>query len=258
MTIHSSRWQFSLRLAGNHLLMSLPIAMLSGFLVFLVWYPEPWRQILGVASIFVMVMIVNVVCGPMLTFVLANPLKSIRMLVLDLSLVALIQVIALGYGMWSVFLARPVAVVFEVDRFVLVTANEVLIDELREAPPTLRSLPWSGVRLFTVRQAQTQAEHLRSLELSLQGVTPAMRPAFWRPFEEAQIDFGRASKPLTELISKRPAQRDQLVKAAAMTGVPNADLRYVPLTSSKDLEWVTLLNVASDIVGYAPVDGFDE
>ena len=66
----------------------------------------------------------DVVCGPLLTLVLASPRKSRRERWLDFSLIGLIQLAALAYGMHSVWVARPVALVFEVDRLVVVTANE--------------------------------------------------------------------------------------------------------------------------------------
>ena len=41
-----------------------------------------------------------------------------------IAVVALIQLVALGYGLWTVFIARPVHLVFEIDRFRVVHAIE--------------------------------------------------------------------------------------------------------------------------------------
>jgi hypothetical protein len=51
--------------------------------------------------------------------------------------VALIQVAALAHGIWAVFSARPVILAFEVDRLVLITANEVQTEQLNQAPEGL-------------------------------------------------------------------------------------------------------------------------
>lgn len=53
-----------------------------------------------------------------------------------------------------------------------------------------------------------------------------------------------------ELLQRRPQA------AIAKTGLGADELRYLPLTSSKVKEWVALLDAQLDIVGYAPVDGF--
>lgn len=212
---------------------------------------------LGVTGIFGLVVLVDVVCGPLLTLVLASPSKSRSTLRWDLTLVAVVQLAALGYGMWSVFAARPVAVVFEVDRFVVVTANEVLVDQLDQAPTGLQSLPWAGVRYMAVRSAKTAEEQLQSVELSMNGVTTAVRPGWWLPFADVAQALGEAAKPLADLIDKRPEQREWIEHAVARTGLQGKDLRYLPLTSSRTMDWVVLLDEADKIVGHVPVDGFD-
>lgn len=257
VSIDPSRWRFALIWAGRHLMASVLAAALSALLVFLVWYPEPWRQMLGVAEIFGLIVAVDVVCGPLLTLVLANPRKLGRTLLLDLSLVALVQVAALGYGMWSVFVARPVVVAFEVDRFVVVTANEVLVEQLHEAPFGLQNLSCVGVRFLATRPAKNADEQLKSIELSMSGVTSAMRPGWWRPYDAAVQEIDRAARPLSELVRKRPEQRNVLNQAVQETGLAMSELKYLPLTSSRQTDWVILLNGVSRVVGYAQVDGFD-
>lgn len=252
-----SRWRFAVRWALAHLGISVAVAALSSWLVFSLWYPSPWRQLLGVAGIFGLVVVVDVVCGPLLTLVLASPQKSRRERWIDLSLVAVIQLAALGYGLWSVFSARPVAVVFEVDRLVVVTANEVQTEQLPDAPKGLQSLPWHGVHTVSLRKPVSSEEFLKSMDQSLQGVTQAMRPGWWRPLDEARSALNMKTKPLDALMNKRPEQRDVLLSAAAKTGLPVTGLRYLPLTSTKRNDWVALFNASGAFVGSAPVDGFD-
>ena len=249
--------RFACRWAGGHLAISMVAAVLSALLVFGLWYPTPWRQMLGVSGIFWLVMVVDLVCGPLLTFVLASPRKSRRERRVDLSLVAAIQLIALGYGLWSISQARPVVLAFEVDRLVIVTANEVQTDQLFEAPPDLQSVPWLGVRKIGLRSARTSQEYVQSIDQSMQGVSPAMRPGWWRPYEEVRSKVVQRAKPLVGLMGRGPEHQRTLEKAAAQTGLPVASLRYLPLTSSKTLDWVALLNEQGDMVGHAPVDGFD-
>ena len=258
MTGLTPRIRFALRWAFWHLAVSLLVAALASLLVFGLWYPSPWRQMLGVASIFWLVVAVDVVCGPLLTLVLASPKKSRRERSLDLSLVISVQLLALAFGLWSVFSARPVAVVFEVDRLVVVTANEVQTDQMQAAPKGLQSLPWWGVHMISLRQPVDSDEFLQSVEQSIQGVTQPMRPGWWRPFDEARIPIDLKARSLDELIEKRPGLAGVLLTAASSTGLPVTSLRYLPLTSSKTLDWVALLNSNGEIVGHAPVDGFED
>jgi hypothetical protein len=44
--------------------------------------------------------------------------------------------------------------------------------------------------------------------------------------------------------------------AIRASGLPVAELRYLPLTSSRTKDWVALLDGGLNMVGWAPMDGF--
>lgn len=250
------RLRFAVRYALRHLLLSLLVALASAAVVFGLWYPAPYRQMLQVDHIYLLVLAVDVVCGPLLTLILASPKKSRRERWLDFSLIGVIQLAALAYGMHSVWVARPVALVFEVDRLVVVTANEVQADALPKAPHGLRQLPWAGVLLAGTRKAASNDEFLRSVEQGLAGISTAVQPDWWLPWADAGDAMRARAKPLAELIERRPADAAALQDAAKATERPVPDLRYLPLVSSKTLDWVALLDAQMNMVGWAPVDGF--
>ena len=252
----SHRLHFALRYALRHLFLSLGVALASAAVVFGLWYPAPYRQMLDVGHIYLLVLAVDVVCGPLLTLVLASPTKSRRERWLDFSLIGVIQLAALAYGMHSVWVARPVALVFEADRLVVVTANEVHTDALPKAPPGLRQLPWAGVLKAGTRKPTSNAEFMRSVEQGLAGISTAVQPDWWLPWADAGDAMRTRVKPLTDLITRRPADAAKLQDAAQSAGHPAADLRYLPLVSSKTLDWVALLDGQMNMVGWAPVDGF--
>ena len=92
--------------------------------------------------------------------------------------------------------------------------------------------------------------------IGLAGVSPAMRPDWWLPWAEAQAVMRSRAKPLAELIARRPEAAALLQAAAQSAGRDVKDLTYLPLVSSKTLDWVALLDADLNIVGHAPVDGF--
>lgn len=260
MTIDTSipsRTRFAAAWSLRHLVASAAVACVAAWVVFGWWYGTPWRQLLGAGGIFGLIVAVDVVSGPLLTAVLANPRKSRREHWIDLSLVASIQLAALAYGMWTVYSARPVVLAFEVDRLVVVTANEVQVDQLREALPEFQRLSWTGPRIVSLRKPRSSEEFLRSVEQSIQGTTQAMRPGWWRPYIEAVPEVLKRADALQALMERRPADRDELEKAAGQSGHAIANLRYLPLTSSRSDDWVALISETGNVVGYAKVSAFE-
>lgn len=251
-----SRLAFSGRYAIIHLLVSLSVVLASAGVVFGLWYPAPYHQVLRVGQIYLLLLLVDVSCGPLLTLMLFSSRKSRRERWLDLSLIGVIQLSALAYGMFSVWQARPVALVFEVDRLVVVTANEVQIDALPRAPLDLQQLDGAGLYRAGTRKAVNTVEFLRSVELGLAGIPLAYQPDWWLPWGDVQVTVGNRAKPLVELIESRPADAGMLESTAQSTGYAVQDLSYLPLVSSKTYEWVALLDDKQNIVGHAPVDGF--
>ena len=244
--------------AAVHLSICALVALVVAALVLGVWFAYPYRNLAGGQRLFWVIVSVDVVCGPLLTLILFNPAKSRRELRLDLSLVALIQLAALAYGLYSISLARPVIQAFETDRFAVVSAAEVDPDQLQQALPALRTLPWNGPRLVGARPPRDGNETLYSIELSLQGVEPSARPGWWQPYEQSIPAVQKRMKKLANLRSARPAAEQALIdQAVRKTGQPLEALFYLPLTSRKNLDdWIVLLNGEATIVGYTPVSGF--
>ena len=108
-----SRLSFASRFALRHLLLSASVGLLSAAYVFGLLYPPPFQAMLGVGPMFLLLLAVDVVCGPLLTLVLASPQKSRRAQWVDWSLVGVLQVLALSYGLHTVWVARPVVLAFE-------------------------------------------------------------------------------------------------------------------------------------------------
>ena len=259
--IRPSFIQQRLRAAGKvfaiHLCLSALIALITAAVVLGFWFPFPHRHLADGQRLFWVMVGVDVVCGPLLTLVLFNPAKSRRELRLDLSLVAVIQLAALAYGLYSISLARPVIQAFETDRFTVVSAAEIDPGQLPQAPPAWRTLPWNGPRLIGTRPARND-EMLLDIDLSLQGIGPGARPSWWQPYEQSIPAVQRRMKKLADLRAARPAAGQALIdQAVRQTGQPLEALFYLPLTSRKKLDdWIVLLDAQANIAGYAPVSGF--
>jgi len=99
-------------------------------------------------------------------------------------------------------------------------------------------------------------EMLRSVEQGLAGLSLAQQPDWWQPWGASHDAMRQRAKPLADLIARRPAHAPALQDAARDAGRPVAQLLYLPLVSSKTLNWVALLDEQMTMVGWAAVDGF--
>ncbi len=254
----NSRIKASIRPFLLHLALSVAIVAGVAVVVFGIWYPYPYRDLMGGLHLFAIVAMVDVVCGPAMTAVLFNPKKSKRELRLDLSMVVLIQLAALMYGIYTVAMARPVLLVFEVDRMVAVSAAQIDQSKLQLAPENLQSLSWTGPKVIGVRQPRDAEDRLDALNYSLQGIEPSVRPNWWQEYDLNRDDVKKRMRPLIDLLKKSPSLQREIKNILRSCQSDTDQLYYLPLVSQKYLdEWVVLLNDQADIICYAPVGGFE-
>jgi len=249
-------WADRMRASGIHLGISMAIALLAALLVFLLWYPYPYREVSGGRELFLILVSVDVVLGPLITLAIFNRSKPRRELVRDLAIVGLIQLSALGYGMWTVFVARPVHLAFEIDRFRVIHAVDVPTEMLPQAPEAMQSLPLFGPTLVAVRPFRNPQESFEATMAALQGAQLGARPDFWQPYPEARERVLVAAKPVRELLQRFPDSAGHIEQAVMDSGRSLDSLRYLPLVGRKSA-WTVLLDAATaEAVGFIPLDSF--
>ncbi|CAN7547209.1 TfpX/TfpZ family type IV pilin accessory protein [Variovorax paradoxus] len=252
-----NRLKSGLKALSLHFLASVAVVGCASVVVFRVWHPYPYWNLTGGAYLFFVLASVDVVCGPVLTGILYSPKKSKKELVLDLSVVATIQVAALCYGLYTVAQARPVVIVFEVDRLVAIAAADIDPSELSKAPPKFQRLSWTGPRLLGIREPRDSNEMLRALEASLKGVEPSSRPDWWRELSPDRSELRSRMRSISLLLRERPdGARKLLQEIADANQASLKDLYFLPLTGKKSRDWIVVLNQRAEFLGFAPIDGF--
>ena len=98
-----------------HLLISLFVIGLFVLIVIFIWYPKPLFVITGVIEPLKLLVLIDVIVGPMLTFIVYKKYK--KYLRIDLSVIALIQIMALGYGIYTIHNGKANLIVFHNGEF---------------------------------------------------------------------------------------------------------------------------------------------
>lgn len=243
------------RAAGWHLLISAGVAALAAALVFGLWYPGAYRHLSGGRGLFILVVTVDVILGPLLTFAVFNLKKGWPHLRRDLAIIGLIQLAGLVYGLHTVYVVRPVAAVFETDRLRVVTASEVHEPELPKALPEYRSLPLTGPWLLTARRPQAGEERNDVLMMALQkGIDVSQRPGFWLPYREGRAAALERSRPVEVLFKRYEARVAEFRSELGEAGVAEAEARFLPVVARGD--WVAILDAQGNIATFLAADGF--
>lgn len=250
------RFYAAVRAALLHLGGSVAIAALAAALVFGLWFPYPYREVAGGRELFLLIVAVDVVCGPLLTLVLYNPAKPKSELLRDLGLVVLIQLAALGYGMHVLWQARPVYLVQEVDRFVVVPLPSLEPTAVARLPSTLQPRWIGGPQVVAIRKPKNIEEKNEvMLEAARGGRDYAERAEFYLPYEgEAALQSLSRARPLAVFLQKQPTQEAAAQALAAEKGLDMAALVYLPVMGRQD--WVAVLDQKAQIQGFLKGDGF--
>jgi hypothetical protein len=249
-------WRDRIQASAIHLAISLAIAALSALLVFGAWYPYPYREISGGRELFLLLVTVDVILGPLITLTVFNRAKPWTELRRDLVVVAAVQLAALGYGLWTVSVARPVHLVFEIDRFRIVHAIDIEPELLANAPPNVRAMPVTGPTLLSVREFKDSREQMDMTLDALQGIPLGARPDLWQPYATAIPRILKAAKSVSVLKQRFPDQAERINAVARSAGRDPQSLLFLPMNGRKSF-WTVLLDpVTADVVGFLPLDSF--
>ncbi len=246
-----SRW----KAFAIHLSISALIATVVVSTMYFVWYPEPLFEAMGGNDLVILIVGVDVVLGPLVTLIIFNPAKGRRVLRMDLAAIALVQLGALVYGVYIVAVARPVYVVFSVDRFDAVAANDLFKEDLDQVKhPEFRSMPWGRPQVIAVAMPTTAEEQLRVIQWAASGSDLQVFPQYYRPYAELAPLALQKAKPVAELRKRHPEEAGELAAALAALGRREEDTLFLPLKARKRDMTVLLDARSGAVAGYAKVN----
>ncbi len=254
--ISYSFWPDRLKASAIHLSASLVIAALAAALVFGVWYPYPYRDISGGRELFLLVVSVDVVMGPLITLAVFNRRKPLIELKRDLLIVVLLQLGALAYGLWTVSVARPVHLVFEIDRFRVVHAIDIPPEMLDKTPPGIVALPVTGPTLLAVRPFHNNQEGMDATMAALQGAQLGFRPDLWQPYADAIPRVLKAARPVPTLKTRFADSAAEIDRLLSNVGAKPDNVVYLPLVGRNSFWTVFLDPVTAQILATMPLDSF--
>lgn len=233
-----------------HLAGTVAVLVLLSLAVRLAWFPEPYGRGLGLVRLLGMLWLLQIATGPLLTLLLYRPGK--RGLKFDMALVALLQAGTLAIALWMIVQARPVFVVFAVDRFEVVRPGDVTLADA--TIPAFATLPLSGPVLAVAELPSDPMEASDLVLSALDGAGDVHNFArYYRPYVAPHTDAVlERARPLGPLL-KRNAEARRVIEARLGDEAGLGRRVYVPVMFPEAVMTAVLDPADGTVLAVVPV-----
>lgn len=227
--------KFRLRALGLHILASACALSLILGTLYLGWYRWPGWHLTDVARVCLVMVGVDVVLGPLLTFTIASPAKPRRELARDISIIVAVQLTALIYGAVSLWSGRPLYYAYSESILQLVQAYDINTAEAAdgrrvnpELAPHWYSLPrWIWVPLPKDDPDKT-AQIVQSAVLG--GDDVVSMPQYFKPWSEGLPELKSRLKKVDDVGYFMGSDKKKLKERMRAAGLATDQKNSMPLT----------------------------
>lgn len=221
-------WRERFIAAAIHFFFTALVSGLAAVLIFRVWFPDGLASLIGGGTLFLIMTACDVVLGPMLSLVIYSSAKSKRALIIDYTIIGLLQLAALGYGVWTMSVSRPLFVAFDVRRIEIVTALELDDAELAQGvEPRFRERSLGGPTLVSMQRPENVKERSDLVLAEFNGRGAYLSPKYYRDYETQLDEIRQNERSIDELIERNPAKEGEIRKAIEAAGKSASDLRWM-------------------------------
>ena len=221
-----------LKAAAIHLCVSILLATVLILLVTQVWYPAPLFDLARGRDIFLLLIGCDITLGPMLTLVIFNVAKPRKELVRDVSIIALVQLCAMVYGVSTLLKARPAYIVFNAGQFNGPLASDRVASDADGKEPRLyaKAAPWFGPKLMAVRLPQDTEARNRLLFWSVDGTGDIYQmPDLFVPYEALKSEVSSSARSPAAMASQLHLPASTLESAVSPFARPGVSVGLLPL-----------------------------
>lgn len=196
-------------------------------MIYFVWYPPPYFTVASASYLMLLVMGIDIIIGPFLTFAVFVPGK--KSLKFDLAVIAALQIAALVYGLHVIIASRPVYLLATTHYFKLVTSQEIEDADIKEAKfQAFADRPMFGPRLAGLLPPSME-EREKNPDPRMDVKDAAELPKYYVPYQQvADAIFSRAA-PLEKLRKIKAKKNEAVDRFVATHGGNIEEFSFVPL-----------------------------
>jgi len=226
--------RFRLKAFSLHLLSSAAVLTLILGSLYFGWYRWPGWHLTDVARVVFVMVCVDVVLGPTLTFIIANKNKPRRELVRDIGIIVAVQLCALIYGSASLWSGRPLYYAFSANVLQLVQAYDIDAAEAedgRRQNPALAPHWYSLPRWIWAPLPQNAEDAGKIVASAVTGGDDVVSmPKYFKPWEEGLPSLKTQLKRVDDVGYFAKSEKKRLKEKMKAAGLPDDQSNTMPLT----------------------------
>jgi hypothetical protein len=226
--------QFRLKAFVLHLLSSATVLTLILGSLYLGWYRWPGWHLTDVTRVVLIMVCVDVVLGPTLTFIIANKNKPSRELVRDIGIIVAVQLCALIYGSVSLWNGRPLYYAFSESVLQLVQAYDIDAKDAeigRQQNPGLAPHWYSLPRWIWAPLPENPEESQKIVASAVTGGDDVISmPKYFKPWEDGLPSLRSRLKKVDDVAYFAKSEKKKLKDRMRAAGLPDDQLNTIPLT----------------------------
>ena len=226
--------RFRIKALGLHLLSSVTVLAFTLGSLYLGWYRWPGWYLADAVTVVVVLVSVDVVLGPLLTFVVAKSSKSRRELTRDIAVIVVIQLCALTYGIVSLWNGRPLYYAFSESVLQLVQAYDIDAEQARlgrDKNPQLAPHGYSLPRWIWAPLPQNSDARQKIVQAAISGGDDVISmPQYFKPWEQGLPSLREHLKKPDDVAYFGPAEKKILKGRMRAAGISTDELKSMPLS----------------------------
>jgi hypothetical protein len=252
----STRRPFAARLRASaiHLSISATVALLMILAMTKIWYPSPLFGLANGSDIFLLMIGCDITLGPLLTLIIFNIRKPRAELARDLAIIATVQLVAMAYGSYALLKVRPAYIVYNVGRFNVPLANELVAGTEKGAAAQSVNAPWFGPPLVGARLPQDTEEHNRLIFSAVKGRGDVYQiPTYFVPYADMQRDAAGHAQSADALAKDLSIDPARVRAAVADFARRRSNVGYLPFVIRNTLAIAVVSVPDGEFLGVAPL-----
>jgi hypothetical protein len=212
-----------------HFLISILVFSLIFSVFIALWFPQPYFTVTGGWQGLIIAALVDLVLGPLLTFIVYNTYKSKSKLIFDYCVIGLLQISALAFGVHTVYQQRPVVNVFWKGTFSTVNAQRIV--EQQVDLDRIHAIS-SNTPSFAFLMDLDQQKHYKTGENKGKVIPYYYRTDLYQPLQDHVKAMMEYELDIDTILNEHPFVGSALARILEKYDLEKDDLLYYKLLSS--------------------------